>query len=370
MQVLLTLAKKTLSRCFQSIHNKFIEVTKPTGSSRLTATLKDVFRPRSLLLAENALLRQQLIVLERQVKRPAFKRRDKFLLVVLASLVKSWREALLILQPDTLLRWHRQGFKLLWTIKSKAKKRKPRIDPQTIALIKQMAQENPLWGAERIRGELLKLQIKVSKRTIRRYMKQVRPTRPSNQNWKTFLHNHAKDIWACDFLPVVDLFFGHLYAFFIVELSSRRVVHFGVTRHPTDEWSAQQLREATGFGEQPKYLIRDNDRKFGRAFERVAQDSGIEILKTPIRAPKANAICERFCGSVRRELLDHLFILIERQLYRVLKDYVDYFNRARPHQGIAQRLPVPPNEYWPVAEGKIVSKKRVGGLHHSYQRVA
>lgn len=235
-----------------------------------------------------------------------------------------------------------------------------------------MAQENPLWGVERIRGELLKLKIKVSKKTVRRYMKQSRPPRPApNQNWNTFLHNHAKDVWACDFLPVVDLFFGHLYAFFIVELSSRRVVHFGVTRHPTDEWVAQQLREATGFGEQPKYLIRDNDRKSGSKFERVAQDTGIEILKTPIRAPKANAICERFCGSVRRELLDRLFILSERQLYRVLKEYIAYFNRARPHQGNAQRLPVPPCEA-PLTEGegKIVSIKVLGGLHHSYQRVA
>jgi len=225
MQLLVTLAKKGFNLCFQTIQNKFIALTTPASSAKLTATLKDVFRPRSELLAENALLRQQLIVLERQVKRPVFKPRDKFLIVVLASLVKSWRQALLILQPDTLLRWHRQGFKLLWTFKSKPKKRKPRIAPETIALIKQMAHENPLRGAERIRGEILKLKIKVSKRTVRRYMKQFRTLGPTNQNWKTFLHNYAKDVWACDFLPVVDLFFGHLYAFFIVKLSSRRVVH-------------------------------------------------------------------------------------------------------------------------------------------------
>jgi putative transposase len=254
-------------------------------------------------------------MLNRQVNRPNFKPLDKFRLVLLASLVNQWKNALLILQPDTLLKWHRQGFKLLWKIKSKPKKREPRIDQQTIELIRKMAAENPLWGAERIRGELLKLNISVSKRTIRKYMKLVRPVRPTNQNWKTFLKNHADQVWACDFLPIVDLFFGHLYAFFIVELSSRKVVHFGVTRQPTDEWTAQQLRETTGFGQGPKYLIRDNDRIFGQKFQRVAQDAAIEILKTPIKAPKANSIYERFLRSVRQEVLDHFFILNERHLY-------------------------------------------------------
>jgi putative transposase len=267
-----------------------------------------------------------------------------------------------------LLRWHRQGFKLLWKMKSKPKKRGSRISQETINLIQQMAAENSLWGSERIRGEFLKLNIRVSKRTIRKYLKPVRPIRPSNQNWKTFLNNHAGDIWACDFLPVVDLFFGQLYAFFIVEHSSRRVVHFGVTRHPTDEWTAQQLKEATPFGEGPKYLIRDNDTKFAAKFAKVAQDAGIEILRTPIKAPKANSLCERFQGSVRRECLDHLFIWSERQLYRVLKQYVQYFNGERPHQGIGQAVPQP--SFPTTQEGKIVSFLILGGLHHSYKRVA
>jgi putative transposase len=153
------------------------------------------------------------------------------------------------------------------------------------------------------------------------------------------LHNHAKEIWACDFLPVTDLFFGSLFAFFIIELRSRRVTHVGVTRCPTDAWTAQQLREATAFGEGPKYLIRDNDSKFGVSFAQVADTSNIEMLKTPYNAPRANAICERFLGSVRRECLDHLLILHEKQLQRVLGAYVLYFNQARPHQGIRQQIP-------------------------------
>ena len=157
------------------------------------------------------------------------------------------------------------------------------------------------------------------KRTIQKYRKPVRLTRPGGQNWATFLHNHAKDVWACDFLQVTDLFFRSLFAFFIIELKSRRVIHVNETRSPTDLWVAQQLREATPYGERPTYLIRDNDRKFGPSFARVATTSGIKVLRTPYRTPRANAICERFLGSVRRECLDHFLVLHEKQLYRLRK---------------------------------------------------
>jgi transposase InsO family protein len=199
-----------------------------------------------------------------------------------------------------------------------------------VALIKEMAKDNRLWGAERIRGELLKLGLRVCKRTIQKYMRQVRTTSPREQNWKTFLATHAEQIWACDFLPVTDLLFRSLYAFFIIELHSRRVIHIGVTRYPTDAWIAQQRRFATAYGVEPKYLIRDNDDKFGVGFARVAQTSRIEILKTPYFAPRANAMCERFLGSVRRECLDHLLILHEKQLQRVLHAYLLYFNQLSP----------------------------------------
>lgn len=184
----------------------------------------------------------------------------------------------------------------------------------------------------------LNLGICVAKDTIRTYLRRVRPSRSALQNWNTFLKNHAKDTWACDFLPVIDLFFRTAYVFLVIALSSRRVVHFGVSRHPSDAWVAQQLREATPYGKAPRFLIRDQDRKFGEAFSGVAKSSSIELLRTPYRAPRANAVCERFIGSVRREGLDHLLIVSEGQLHRVIKEYVAFFNAARPHQGIEQQI--------------------------------
>jgi putative transposase len=235
-------------------------------------------------------------------------------------------------------------------------------------LINIMALNNRLWGAERIRGELLKLGIRVSKRTIQKYMRQPR-VQLTSQSWSTFLHNHAHEIWACDFLPVTDLFFRTLFAFFIIELKSRKVIHVAVTRHPTDAWVAQQLREATPFGQAPRFLIRDNDSKFGSFFARVASSSGIKVLKTPFHAPRANGCCERFFGSVRRECLDHLLILHERQLARVLHAYVAYFNQARPHQGLQQQIPDPSAARFADArDGPIISEPILDGLHHAYHR--
>jgi putative transposase len=235
-----------------------------------------------------------------------------------------------------------------------------------------MAKDNRLWGAERIRGELLKLGIRVCKRTIQKYMRTVRTHQPRGQKWATFLRNHAAQIWACDFLQVTDLFFRPLFAFFVIELKSRKVIYVGVTRSPNDLWVAQQLREATPYGQAPKYLIRDNDSKFGSCFARVATTSAIEILKIPYHAPRANAICERFLRSVRQECLDHVLILQEKQLQRVLKEYVVYFNRARSHQGIEQQIPeqrrsVPSSQ---DAGGKVIAIPVMGGLHHDYHCAA
>ena len=235
-----------------------------------------------------------------------------------------------------------------------------------------MATKNRLWGAERIRGELLKLEIRVSKRTIQKYMKQIHPKRVRGQTWKTFLRNHAKDVWACDFLQVTDLFFRPLFAFFIVELKSRKVIHVNVTRSPTDPWVAQQLREATPYGEGPRYLIRDTDRKCGQDFARVAATSGIRVLRTPCRTPQANAVCERFLGSVRRECLDHFFIFQEKHLHRLLNASVRYFNQARPHQGLGQRIPEPPVPA-PASlnrSNQVSAEPVLGGLHHDYHRAA
>ncbi len=343
---------------------------RPLALTQAAGTGADLVRSRTQLLAENALLRQQLVVLRRSVPRPVVTHADRAVLVLLAGRVRAWQQALLLVQSETLLRWHRAGFHALWRRKSRPGPGRPPLPAETVALIRRMAAENPLWGTERIRGELLKLGMRVGKRTIQTYLRRHRPPRPHGQSWATFLRAHAPSIWACDFLPVTDLLFRPLFAFFVIELATRRVVHVGATRQPTDAWVAQQLREATPFGQHPRYLIRDNDGKFGVIFARVAATSGITILRTPIRAPQANASCERFLGSVRRECLDHLLVLGERHLARVLREYVAYFNRARPHQGLGQALPEPPTGTQGRDAGPVRALPVLGGLHHTYQRAA
>lgn len=369
--MLLSFFVQSLARPLAWLEQLYLRWTQLPQSSPALGLSLDLVRSKSELLLENALLRQQLVILQRQVKPPRLTPMDRFSLLLLASRLRAWKQALVILKPDTLLRWHRQGFRLFWRRKSRARPGRPPLSGELVALIQQMATENPLWGAERIHGELLKLGLPVAKDTIRTYLQPVRPTRTSSQAWNTFLKNHAKDVWACDFLPVIDLLFRTVYVFFIIELSSRRVVHIGVTRHPTSAWVAQQLREATPYGAGPRFLIRDNDRKFGSDFTSVAKASGIDVLRTPYRAPCANAICERFLGSVRRECLDHLLIVSELQLYRVVREYVSFFNGARPHQGIEQRIPEKlGSSREEKREGKIIAFPVLNGLHHDYRRVA
>ncbi|MFZ2097421.1 MAG: integrase core domain-containing protein [Anaerolineales bacterium] len=343
--------------------------TKPIAKPVIVGALSDLSRNRTDLIIENAILRQQLIVLTRQIKRPQLTHGDRLGLVLLARFTKFWKQALHIVEPDTLLRWHRDIFRFYWKRKSKPKKKEPIISPETIHLIKQMANENRLWGAERIRGELLKLGIQVSKRTIQRYLPKERKT--STQAWTTFLKNHASEIWACDFTVVHDLLFRPIVIFVILELKTRLIIHSAVTTSPSDEWTAQQLREATPWSSHPKYLIRDHDRKYGFLFSSLAASSGIQEMKTPFQAPKANAVCERFMGSLKRECLDHTFMLNQRQLERLVKDYVIYYNTFRPHQGIQQRIPERyEKKVFPIPIGKIVSRPILGGLHHDYTRTA
>ena len=372
MSRFLTPIKLLVSSCFHLFQRCLLRWTKPSHNPLLLGTVVDLARGKSELIAENALLRHQLVILRRQIKRPRYTKTDRLLLVLLARAVQAWRQALLIVQPETLLKWHRQGFRLLWKHRSKPRSTQAKVSAETTALIKEMARNNRLWGAERIRGELLKLDIRVCKRTIQKYLRRMCPPRPRRQNWRTFLHNHAAEIWACDFLQVTDLFFRSFFAFFIIELKSRKVIHVGVTKSPTDSWVAQQLREATPYGQAPRYLIRDNDDKFGSCFARVAATSNLKILKTPYYASRANAICERFLGSVRRECLDLMLILHEKQLHRTLNAYVAYFNRARPHQGVQQQIPDQGGSSvsFDHEKEKVISVPILGGLHHEYQKVA
>jgi putative transposase len=338
--------------------------TKPATSVLIIDILSDLTRSRADLVVENALLRQQLIVLNRQIKRPQLTNNDRFQLVFLSHFTKFWKQALHIVKPDTLLRWHRELFQFYWRRKSQGK---PKISAETIALIEKMAKENQLWGAERIRGELMKLGIEVSKRTIQRYIAKEKKSGSSSQNWATFLKNQANGIWACDFTVVTDWLFRSWYVFVVLELKTRRIIHTGVTKYPTDEWTAQQLREATPWGKGPKYLIRDRDKKYATHFSAVA--GSIKEIKTPYQTPQANGVCERFMGSLRRECLDHILIHDDKHLERVTKEYTGFFNEERPHQGIAQRIP---NQYdltrSKPTSGRITSKAILGGLHHSYSR--
>jgi len=343
-----------------------------SGARLIAAATGDLTRTRSELIAENALLRQQVIVLRRSIERPRLHRDDRLLLLLLARLTRSWRDALHVVRPETLLRWHRDLFKILWMRKSQPRGQPKRLAPEIVTLIQTMAKDNVLWGAERIRGELLKLGIRVSKRTIQKYIRPVRPPGKRGHTWSTFVENHTHEIWACYFLQLYDVFFRPIFAFFFVVHGTQEVVHFNVTRCPTDAWAAQQLREATPYCSRPRYLIRDNDDKFGKRFGAVAEGTKVEVVKIPPRSPNLNSICERFLRSVRRECLDHVVIFSERQLRRILREYTEtYFNRARPHQGLGQRVPVPAvsGSVQEVAR-KVVAIPILGGLHHDYQAAA
>src|SRR5258706_5113488 len=233
-----------------------------------------------------------------------------------------------------------------------------------------MAAENYLWGAERIRGELLKLGIEVIKRTIQKSMPKERKARSSSPTWATFLKNQADARWACDFTVAYDWLFQTGYIIVVMELKTRWIGDTGVTKYPTDAWTAQQRREATPWGRGPKYLIRDRDKKYATRFSAVALGLGIKEVKTPYRTPQANGICERFMGSLRRECLNHVLIRDDKHLGRIVTEYTAYFNEERPHQGIDQRIP----HYYEAPKSKptsghVTSKSILGGLHHSYSRI-
>jgi len=260
---LFSFVRKNIDSLCQAAKQRLRQWPKPDNHALALNAALDLTHSKPELVLENMLLRQQLIVLQRQVKCPQLAWRDRTFFVLLSSRLGTWKQALVIVQPETVLRWHRDLFRWVWRRKSSSRRRgKPPLTDDIVALIRRMAEENRGWGAERIRGELLKLRIRVSKSTFQKYIYQVRKPRSPEQTWATFLRNHASEIWACDFLQTYDLLFRSLFLFVIIELSSRRLVHFGVTRNPTDAWLAQQLREATPFGERPRYLIRDNDSKY------------------------------------------------------------------------------------------------------------
>ena len=324
--------------------------------------------PRLRLVVENLALRQQVAVYKHTVKRPKLRTRDRVFWVWLSRLWPNWRSALAIVQPETVIQWHRQGFKLFWRWKSRAgKPGRPPIQRELRDLIRRMSRENPLWGAPRILSELPLLGYQAAKRTVTKYM--VRTRKPPSQTWRTFLANHVPDIAACDFFSVPTVTFRVLYVFIVLRHDRRQVVHFNVTAHPYAQWAAQQIINAFPYEEAPRFLLRDRDGTYGDYFKKRIKDMGIEEVLIAPQAPWQNPYCERMIGSIRRDCLDHLLVLNERHLYRILADYFDYYHNSRPHLSLDRNSPTPrPVE--PPSDGQVVAIPQVGGLHHRYTRRA
>ncbi len=326
-------------------------------------------RSRQDLVVENLLLRHQLAVLTRPTRRrprPRLRAWDKLVWMLARRFCAAWRTHLVLVTPDTVVRWHRQSWRLFWRWKTRHPGGRPRVNAEVRALIAMMSRENRLWGTERIRGELLKLGIAVSNRSIRRYRWRG-PVRPPSQTWRTFLANHAHHLWAADLLTVQTVTFQTLYVLVFIAHSRRELVHVNVTANPTAAWVWRQLIEATPWGQKPRHLLRDRDAVYGRDFRARAERIGIDAIATPIRAPQANAVAERVLGTLRRECLDHVIVLNERHPSAVLAEFVRYYNAERPHRTL--RLQTPEPRARPTT-GMVHSRPVLNGLHHVYERAA
>lgn len=331
-------------------------------------TVWAALRRRGAVVAENLALRHQLGVLRRSAKRPQLRRFDRALWVMLRRLWRGWSEAVILVRPETVIGWHRQGFRLFWRWKSRrGRPGRPGTNAEVRALIKQMAEANSTWGAPRIHGELLKLGIEISQSTVGRLMPKHR--KPPSQTWRTFLDNHVKDIASMDFFVVPTVTFRVLYVFVVLAHDRRRILQFNVTEHPTAEWTAQQVVEAFPWDTAPRYVVRDRDGIYGDAFSERVEGLGIEQVLSAPRSPWQNPYAERVIGSIRRELLDHVIVLNERHLLRLMKSYTDYYHESRTHLSLAKDAPnVRPVQ--PPAMGEVVELPQVGGLHHRYERRA
>lgn len=277
-------------------------------------------------------------------------------------------DVVVIVKPDTVVRWHRKGFRLYWAWRSKPRRRgRPAIAAEVKALIRRMSRENPLWGAPRIHGELLKLGIKVSQATVLKYM--TRHPKPPSQSWRTFLQNHACCSVGVDFFVVPTFTFRILFVFIVLHHARRYIVHVNVTAHPTSHWTAQQIREAFPWETAPRYMIRDRDRTYGKIFQARLRAMHIEEILTTPRSPWQNPYAKRVIGSIRRECLDHVIVLSESHLRRILKSYLTYYHQSRTHLSLDKDCPEP-RLIQPPNRGKVISFPQVGGLHHRYQRMA
>ncbi len=334
----------------------------------LSAVLPSL-RDRAALQLELVALRHQLAVLERKrTTRARLTRIDRLFWVWLYRLWPGCLDVVVIVKPDTVIRWHRRGFRLFWTWRSRPRRRgRPQVPQEVRELIRRMSRENPLWGAPRIHGELLKLGIEISQATVSKVM--VRHPRPPSQTWRTFLANHADGLASIDLFVVPTATFRLLYACIVLRHERRKVVHFNVTSHPTAAWLGQQLVEAFPWETAPRYLIRDRDAAYGTIFRDRLETMGIIDVLTAPRSPWQNAYVERVIGSVRRECLDHVIVLNARHLRRILSSYFDYYHRSRTHLSLAKDCPEP-RPTCPPGAGKVIAFPQVGGLHHRYERLA
>jgi transposase InsO family protein len=334
----------------------------------LLRLLPFLFGGHRQLALENLALRQQLAVYKRAVTRPPLRKTDRVFWVGLARVWAGWRQALVIVSPDTVLRWQRRRFREYWTMLSGPHiGGRPPVNAQIKALVIRMAAANPLWGAPRIHGEILKLGIEVAERTVSRLLPKRRP--PPSQTWRTFLANHVRDLVSLDFFTVPTARLRVLFVLVVLAHHRRRVVHFNVTEHPTAVWTAQQLVDAFPDESAPAYLLRDRDRVYGQPFRRRVKGMGIGEVLTAPHSPWQNPFAERLIGSIRRECLNHVLVLGERHLRRILTRYLSYYHQARTHLALDKDAP----DLRPIelpATGEIVQLPEVGGLHHRYVRQA
>ena len=290
--------------------------------------LLDLVRSRRSLEAENLALRHQLNVLRRSApKRPVLSNFDRLIFVCLYRIAPRILDAVAILEPETVIRWHRAGFRSFWRWKSRRHAGRPSVAPEIRRLIREMSLANPLWGAPRIHGELLKLGIDVGQTSVAKYM--ARRRRPPSQGWRTFLLNHAGGIVSMDLFVVPTISFKLLYGLLILRHDRRRILWIGVTSSPTADWIARQVSEACGWEPVPDYLVRDRDRVYGEAFTRRIRAMGIRDRPTAPRSPWQNGYAERLIGSIRRECLDQVIVFGERHLRHVLRAYQQYYNGTR-----------------------------------------
>jgi len=325
-----------------------------------------------LLAAESQLAVCQYHLLQRKNRRLRFSSGFRLLWVVLSKFLDHWESWARVIKPATVKKWHVRAFRQFWRWKSRPRSGRPPIPKELRDMIRKMSKENPLWGAERIRDTLLLLGVEPPcEDTIRKYMLKPKKPREKSTTWLPFLRNHVDNSWAIDFFTVTTLTFNRLYVFVVLDHARRQVLHFRITYNPSMKWIIQQLREAMPFGQQPRYLFRDNDGIYGHGVRAFLDSCGIQEVRSAYRSPWQNPYVERFIGTLRRELLDHVIVLSQAHLDRLLREFIEYYHVSRPHQGLDGDTPIAHEKPSALnSPDQVISIPVLGGLHHKYLRIA